>query len=66
MAIFRCVGCFYFHIPEGICLAGFTCMWLRKHMQETAKLTRKTEQKKTNRNVQRNPLNNTVQQDAKI
>jgi hypothetical protein len=28
MAIFKCVGCFYFHIPEGICFAGFTCTWL--------------------------------------
>jgi hypothetical protein len=28
MAIFRCVGCSYFHIPEGICFAGFTCTWL--------------------------------------
>jgi hypothetical protein len=28
MAIFRRVGCFYFHIPEGICFAGFTCTWL--------------------------------------
>jgi hypothetical protein len=25
MAIFRSVGCFYFHTPEGICFAGFTC-----------------------------------------
>jgi hypothetical protein len=24
-----CVICFYFHIPEGICFAGFTCTWLR-------------------------------------
>jgi hypothetical protein len=23
MAIFKCVGYFYFHIPEGICFAGF-------------------------------------------
>jgi hypothetical protein len=22
MAIFKCVGYFYFHIPEGICFAG--------------------------------------------
>jgi hypothetical protein len=22
------VGCFYFHIPEGVCFAGFTCTWL--------------------------------------
>jgi hypothetical protein len=29
MAAFRCVGCLYFHIPEGICFAGFTCMWFR-------------------------------------
>jgi hypothetical protein len=28
MAIFTCVGCFYFRIPEGICFAGFTCTWL--------------------------------------
>jgi hypothetical protein len=28
MAIFKCVGCFYFHIPERICFAGFTCMRL--------------------------------------
>jgi hypothetical protein len=28
MTIFRCVGCFYFHIPEGICFAGITCTWL--------------------------------------
>jgi hypothetical protein len=28
MAIIKCVGCFYFHIPEGICFAGFTCTWL--------------------------------------
>jgi hypothetical protein len=28
MAIFRSVGCFYCHIPEGICFAGFTCTWL--------------------------------------
>jgi hypothetical protein len=27
-AIFRCVGCFYFRIPEGICFTGFTCTWL--------------------------------------
>jgi hypothetical protein len=25
MAIFKCVGRFYFHIPEGNCFAGFTC-----------------------------------------
>jgi hypothetical protein len=24
MAIFRCVGCFYFRIPEGLCFAGFS------------------------------------------
>jgi hypothetical protein len=23
MAIFKCVGYFFFHIPEGICFAGF-------------------------------------------
>jgi hypothetical protein len=23
MAIFKCVGYFYFHMPEGICFAGF-------------------------------------------
>jgi hypothetical protein len=28
MAIFMCVGCFHFRIPEGIYLAGFTCTWL--------------------------------------
>jgi hypothetical protein len=27
MAIFKCVGYFYFHIPEGICFTGFFCMW---------------------------------------
>jgi hypothetical protein len=29
MAIFKCVGFFYFDIHEGICFAGFTCTWLR-------------------------------------
>jgi hypothetical protein len=28
MAIFKCVGCFYFRILEGICFAGFTFKWL--------------------------------------
>jgi hypothetical protein len=28
MAIFMCVGCFYFRIPEGICFVVFTCTWL--------------------------------------
>jgi hypothetical protein len=37
MAIFRCVGCYYSHVLEGICFAGFFCIlhvvtlcaWLR-------------------------------------
>jgi hypothetical protein len=30
MAIFKCVGYFYFHIPEGICLAGFFLSFLAR------------------------------------
>jgi hypothetical protein len=26
LAIFRCVGCYYSHVLEGICLAGFFCI----------------------------------------
>jgi hypothetical protein len=31
MAIFRCVGYFYFHIPEGICFAGFAFFFALGH-----------------------------------
>jgi hypothetical protein len=31
MAIFRCVGYFYFHMPEGFCFAAFFCLFPRGH-----------------------------------
>jgi hypothetical protein len=31
MAIFRCVVCFYFHMPEGICFAGIFAFFKRSH-----------------------------------
>jgi hypothetical protein len=35
MAIFRCVGYFYFHVPDGTCFVD-------RHTPERAKLTKKT------------------------
>jgi hypothetical protein len=34
MAIFRCVGCFYFHIPEGICFAAFVAIVARGYTMQ--------------------------------
>jgi hypothetical protein len=47
MAIFRCVGYFYFHIAEGICFAGFClfCTWshfARFHLWGGLNITCKT------------------------
>jgi hypothetical protein len=33
VAIFKCVGFFYFRIPEGICFASFTCTYSFRNMK---------------------------------
>jgi hypothetical protein len=62
MAIFKCVGYFYFHVREGICFAGFflpsfrvvtlrVSIWVflasrQAHTQETTKLTKGKQHRK--------------------